>query len=55
MKLGTLLHHAHGYKILPQIYYFLSRDVVMVFQNRKNGVKSSLNFERSKSKSLGKK
>ena len=47
MKLGTLVHHVPGYKILPQIFIFLSRDLVMVFQSRKNGVKSSLNFERS--------
>ena len=38
MKLGTLVYHVHGYK-------FLSRDLVMVFQSRKNGVKSSPNFE----------
>ena len=47
MKLGTLVHHVHGYKRLPQIFQFLSGDLVMVFQSRKNGVKSSLNFERS--------
>ena len=34
-------------KRLPQIFSFLSRDLVMVFQSRKNGVKSSVNFERS--------
>ena len=22
MKLGTLVHHVHGYKFLPQIFYF---------------------------------
>ena len=21
MKFGTLIHHAHGYKIIPQIFY----------------------------------
>ena len=47
MKLGTLVHHVQGYKGLPQIFKFLSRDVVMVFQSRKNVIKSSLNFERS--------
>ena len=47
MKLGTLVHYVHGYKTLPQIFKSLSRDLVMVFQSRKNGVKSSLNFERS--------
>ena len=47
MKFGTLVQHAPGYKMLPQIFYFLPRDLVMVFQSRKNGVKSSLNFERS--------
>ena len=47
MKLGTLVHHVHGYKMLPQIFLSLPRDLVIVFQSRKNGVKSSLNFERS--------
>ena len=47
MKLSTLVDHVHGYKIVPQIFKFLSMDLVMVFQSRKNGVKSSLNFERS--------
>ena len=47
MKFGTLVQHAPGYKIIPQIFYLLPRDLVMVFQSRKNGVKSSLNFERS--------
>ena len=47
MKLGTLVHHVYGYKTLPQIFEFLPRDLVMVFQSRKNGVKISLNFERS--------
>ena len=23
MKLGTLVHHVHGYKTLPQMFYFL--------------------------------
>ena len=31
---------------LPQLFQILPRDLVMVFQSRKNGVKSSLNFER---------
>ena len=47
MKFGTLVHHASGYRTLPQIFQFLTRDLVMVFQSRKNGVKSSRNFERS--------
>ena len=47
MILGTPVHHVPGYKTLPQIFLFLPRDLVMVFQSRKNGVKSSLNFERS--------
>ena len=47
MKFGTLVQHALGYKTLPQIFSFLSRDLVMVFQSRKKGVKLSLNFERS--------
>ena len=47
MKFGTLVQHALGYKRLPHIVYFLPRDLVMVFQSGKNGVKSSLNFERS--------
>ena len=47
MKLGTLVYHVHGSKILPQIFKCLLRDLVMVFQSRKNGVKISLNFERS--------
>ena len=37
MKLGTLVHHVHGYNILPQIVYFLPTDLVMVFQSRKTG------------------
>ena len=48
MKLGTLVHHVYGYKTLPQIFNFLPRDLVMVFHSRKSGVKSSLNFEKSK-------
>ena len=44
MKRGTLVHHVLGYKTLSQIFKFISRDVVMVFQSRKNGGKSSLNF-----------
>ena len=47
MKLGTLVHHVSGYKRMPQIFHFLPMDLVMVFQIRKNGIKSSLNFERS--------
>ena len=47
MKLGTLVHHVNGYQRSPPIFKFLPRDLVMVFQSRKNGVKSSLNFERS--------
>ena len=45
MKRGTLVHHVHGYKTLPR--FFNSRDLLMVFQSRKNGVKSLLNLERS--------
>ena len=37
MKLGTLVHHVSGYKSLPQMFYFVLRDLVMVFQRRKNG------------------
>ena len=47
MKFGTLVQHAPGYKMLSQIFNVLPRDLVMVFQNQQNGVKSSLNFERS--------
>ena len=47
MKLGTLVHHVHGYKPLPEIFQFLPTDLIMVCQSRKNGVKISLNFERS--------
>ena len=48
MKLGTLVHHVHGYKTLASdLLIFASKDLVMVFQSRKNVVKSSLNFERS--------
>ena len=46
MTLGTLVQHVPGYKIVPQIFEFLPTDLVMVFQSGKNGVKSSLNFER---------
>ena len=41
MKFGTLVQHASGYKTLPQFFKFLPRDLVMVFQSRRNGVKSS--------------
>ena len=47
MKLSTLVHHVHGYKMVPNIFQFLPRDLVMVFQSRKKGVKLSLNLERS--------
>ena len=47
MKLGTRVHHVPGYKTVPQFLKFFPRGVVMVYQSRKNGVKSSLNFERS--------
>ena len=47
MKLGTLVHHVPGYKTLTQIFLILPGDLVMVFQSRKNAVKSSRNFERS--------
>ena len=47
VKFGTLIQHAPGSKKLPQIFQFLPWDLVMVFQSRKKGVKSSLNFERS--------
>ena len=33
MKLGLLVDHVHGYKKLPQIFKYLSRDLVMVFQS----------------------
>ena len=39
MKFGTLVQHAPGYKMLPQIFKFLPRDLVMVFQSRKKGGK----------------
>ena len=39
MKFGTLVQHALGYKPLPQIFLFLPRDLVMVFQIRKKGGK----------------
>ena len=47
MKLDTLVHHVHGYKSCLRFFYFLPRHLVMVFQNWKNRLKSSLNFERS--------
>ena len=37
IKLGTLAHHVHGYNEVPQIFYFLPRDLVMAFQSRKTG------------------
>ena len=37
MKLGTLVHHVHGYKMVPQIVQFVPKDLVMVFQSRKTG------------------
>ena len=45
MKFGTLVQHALGHKTVPQTLYFLPRGLLMVFQNRKNGVKSSLNLK----------
>ena len=33
MKFGTLVQHALGYKTWPQIFQFLPRDLVMVFQS----------------------
>ena len=47
MKLGKLGHHVHGYKALPQNFYFWPRDLITVFQSRTHGVISSLNVERS--------
>ena len=47
MKLGTLVHHVRGYKSFPRSFQYLPCDLVMVFQIRKNGVISSLNFERT--------
>ena len=38
MKFGTLVQHASDYKKMPQSFKFLPRDLVMVFQNRKNEV-----------------
>ena len=35
MKFGTPVQHAPGYKGLPQIFYFLPRDLVMVFSKSK--------------------
>ena len=46
MKLVTLAHLTHGHKRIPQIFQYLPRDLVMVFQKLKNGVKCSVNFER---------
>ena len=40
------VHVLHA-KHMPQNFLFLTRDLVMVFCGRKNGVKSSLNLERS--------
>ena len=37
MKPGTFVHHVHGYKLLPQIFKFVPRDLVMVFQIEKTG------------------
>ena len=37
MRLGTLIHHAHGCNCVPRIFFlFLPRDLVMFFQSRKN-------------------
>ena len=47
MKVGTLVHHALGYKAVSQAFHCLPRKLVMIFRIRKIGVKSSLNFERS--------
>ena len=37
MKFGTLVHHVDDYEVLPQIFYFLPRVLVMVFQSQKMG------------------
>ena len=35
MKVGTLVHHLHGYKTVCQISKFLPGDLVMVLQSQK--------------------
>ena len=47
IKFGTLLQHALWLQNVASDFSILPRDLVMVFQSRKNGVTSSLNFERS--------
>ena len=43
MKFGTLVQHALGYKtVASDFLHFCTTDLVMVFQSRKKGVKSSL-------------
>ena len=37
MKLGTLVNHVHGYKIMPQILSFLPSDLDIVFQIQRTG------------------
>ena len=45
MKFGTLVQHAPGYKVASDFSIFAQGlSYVMVFQSRKNRVKSSLNF-----------
>ena len=47
MKLGTLVHHDYGYKMLPQVFLIFAQGLSYGLSKSKNGVKSSLNFERS--------
>ena len=48
MKLGTLVHHVSGYKMMPKIFLTFAQGLKYGLSKSKNGVKSSLNFERPK-------
>ena len=46
MKLGSLVHHVHGYKTVPPIFKILPWDLVLVFQSKKkNGVNFCLTLK----------
>ena len=47
MKLGTLNHHVHGYKTFASDFLIFALGLSYGLSKSKNGVKSSLNFEKS--------
>ena len=47
MKLGTLVHHVHGYKNVASDVLIFAKGLSYGLSKSKNGVNISLNFERS--------